>query len=95
MAQKGAFIENAWNVTSSPREKLDPMRIVEAIRAVGAEHCILSTDFGQTHNPAPVEGMRVMIATMLKCGINPREVELMVKINPAKLLNMDVPGPKC
>jgi hypothetical protein len=92
MVQKGAFIENAWNVTSSPREKLDPMRIVEAVRAVGAEHCILTTDFGQPHNLLPVEGMRTMIATMLKCGISQGEVELMVKINPAKLLNMDDPG---
>ena len=88
MAEKGAFIEHCFGITM-PMERLDPMRIVEAVRAVGAERCIVSTDLGQAHNPAPAEGMRVAIATLLKCGLSAREVELMVKVNPAKLLGLD------
>ena len=65
------------------------MRIVEAIRAVGAEHCVMSTDLGQAFNPTPAEGMRMMIAYMLRCGITEKEMELMVKVNPAKLLGLD------
>ncbi len=88
MAEKGAIIEHCW-IATMPQRRLDPMTIVEAIKAVGTEHCILSTDLGQAWNPAPTEGMRMMIATMLRCGLTEKEIELMVKVNPAKLLGLD------
>ena len=65
------------------------MTILEAVRSVGAERCIMSTDLGQAHNPAPAEGMRMAIATMLRCGLTEREIEVMIKANPAKLLGLD------
>jgi predicted TIM-barrel fold metal-dependent hydrolase len=67
----------------------DPKPMVEAIRYVGAEHCIMSTDLGQYYNPPPAEGMRMFIALLLKNGISEREIELMAKKNPAKLLDID------
>ena len=88
MAQKGAFIEHTFNATTPLRGRLDPAIMVKAIRAAGAEHCILSTDFGQDFNPTPVEGMRAMISTLLSCGCSQNELELMVKINPAMLLDL-------
>ncbi len=69
-------------------DRLDPMIIVAAVKAIGAEHCIVTTDLGQAHNPTPAEGMRMAIATLLKCGLEKTELELMVKINPAKLLGL-------
>jgi predicted metal-dependent phosphotriesterase family hydrolase len=33
--------------------------------------------------------MRMFIALLLKNGIGEREIELMAKINPAKLLDLD------
>jgi hypothetical protein len=33
--------------------------------------------------------MKMMIATMLSCGLNEREIEIMVKEYPAKLLGLD------
>lgn len=89
LAAKGAFIEHCFGNTMPFPDRLDPMKIVEAVRAVGAEHCILTTDLGQAYNPAPAEGMRMAIATMLKCGLSEKEVELMVKTNPARLLGLD------
>jgi hypothetical protein len=88
MVEEGAFIEHCFANTMPFPDRLDPMRIVEAVRVVGAEHCIISTDFGQSYNPAPAEGMRMAIATMLKYGLSEREVELMVKVNPATLLGL-------
>lgn len=29
------------------------------------------------------------IATMLRCGLSEQEIELMIKVNPAKLLDLD------
>ena len=63
-------------------------RIADAIRAVGAEHCIMSTDFGQISNPPPVEGMRMYIETMLQCGISEDEIITMVRKNPAQALGL-------
>ncbi len=88
LAKEGAFIEHCFANTMPFPDRIDPMRMVEAIKTVGAEHCIMSTDFGQMYNPAPAEGMRMAIATMLKCGLSEREVELLVKVNPATLLGL-------
>jgi hypothetical protein len=65
-----------------------PQQIVDLIRILGAEHCIMSSDMGQSYNPPAPEGLRLFIATMLRKGLQEKEIELMVKTNPAKLLNM-------
>jgi len=88
MAEKGAFIEHCFLSTMPLADRLDPMKIVEAVRAVGAERCILTTDLGQEWNPPPAEGMRMMVATLLRCRLSTEEIELMIKINPAKLLGL-------
>lgn len=87
MAKKGAYLEHCYG--SVFERWFEPERIVEAVREVGAEHCIMSTDLGQDHNPAPTEGMRTAIASMLKCGLTEDEVKRMVKVNPARLLGLD------
>ena len=86
LASQGAFIEHCFGNTMPYPDRLDPMTIAAAVKAVGAEHCIVTTDLGQAHNPTPAEGMRMAIATLLKCGLDKTELELMVKTNPAKLL---------
>ena len=88
MAQKGAFIEHTFNALTPLRGRVEPSIIIKAIRAVGAERCILSTDLGQDFNPSPAEGMRAMIGTLLSSGCTKNELELMVKLNPAILLGL-------
>jgi hypothetical protein len=89
LGQMGAFIEYIY-VGFLPNEmRDDPQDLVKAIRNVGAEHCIIGTDLGQHFNPTPAEGMRMFIALLLKNGITEREIELMAKVNPAKLLDLD------
>ncbi len=88
MVGKGAFIEHCFVCTMPLGDRLDPMRIVEAVRAVGAERCILTTDLGQDWNPSPAEGMRMMVATLLRCRLSVEEIEVMIKANPAKLLGL-------
>ena len=89
LAKKGAYIEHCFVATMPAHDKLDPLVIAEAIKTVGAKRCILSTDFGQDHNPPPVEGMRMMISTMLKLGLTESEIHTMVKTNPGKLLDLE------
>jgi predicted TIM-barrel fold metal-dependent hydrolase len=88
IADMGAFVEYCF-VTTIPEGGLDPKEMVNAIKFVGAERCILSTDLGQVNNPAPSEGMKLMITLMLNNGLTEREIEVMVKENPARLLGLN------
>jgi len=88
IAEKGTFIEHCFVSTLPPGERLAPMDIVESVKAIGAERCILTTDLGQERNPLPAEGMRMMVDAMLRCGLSVEEIEIMVKSNPANLLGL-------
>jgi len=63
--------------------------VAEQIRAVGAESCILATDLGVYTLPSPVEGLREFIACLLDLGIEEREIQQMVNVNPSKLLGLE------
>ena len=89
-ARRGAFIEHAYIVCTPQLGTHTPEAIAEAVRAVGAERCIISTDLGQAHNPSPPEGLRVFIAHLLRAGLLPEEVETMVKHSPAQVLGETV-----
>lgn len=82
-----AYLEHCWVATMPRHDKLNPEIIAESIKAVGAKQCILATDFGQDHNPRPVLGMQMMIASMIQQGISWEDVTLMCRDNPKKLLN--------
>lgn len=88
MVARGAVIEHCFLSTLPLHGRMDPLELVAAIQAVGAEHVVLSTDLGQSWNPAPAEAMRMAIATLIRCGITEQEIELMVKTNPARLLDL-------
>jgi hypothetical protein len=88
LARGGVYIEHSfWDVLPT-MNAYDPLRIVELVKAIGAEHSIMSTDLGQSYNPPAPEGMRMFIATLLRKGLEAKEVEMMVKTNPAKLLGL-------
>jgi hypothetical protein len=89
LAASGAYIEHSfwgWMPTVS---QADPRQIVESIKATGPDRCILSSDFGQIYHPPAPEGFRLFIATLLRNGVEEKDIELMVKVNPAKLLGLD------
>ncbi len=64
-------------------------KIAEQIHELGAQHCILATDFGVYTLPSPVEGLREFIACMLDLGISEGEIRTMTKTNPERLLDLD------
>jgi hypothetical protein len=89
VAQLGAFIE----VTASRIYKNEAGRKEAAalIRKVGAEHIVVGTDCGQTTNVYPTDCLVLAARGLRAQGITPREIDLMYKINPAKLLNLPPP----
>ena len=60
--------------------------MISDLRALGVDHCIVTTDFGQWMNPPPAEGMRMAIAELLNTGMTAEEVSALVKDNPSRLL---------
>jgi hypothetical protein len=89
LAKSGAYIEHSFWAWMPTTFKADPKLIVDSIKATGAERCILSSDFGQYYHPPAPEGLRLFVATLLRNGISEKEIELMVKTNPTKLLGLD------
>ena len=51
--------------------------------------CVLATDYGQLHGPAPSEGLRIFIQLCLEQGISEAEIRTMVAENPARLLGLE------
>lgn len=62
---------------------------VQAIRSVGPESCILSSDLGQAANPLHPAGLEGFFAELLKQGLTQAEIDRMSKRNPAVLLGLN------
>lgn len=89
MARLGAYIEHAVIGCMPASFGWDTRQVAEAVRDVGPEFSILSTDLGQTDNPAPAEGLRMFIAAMLREEFSTEQVSMMVKGNPGGLLGLE------
>ena len=88
LAAMGAFIEHCLHVMMPLTNRLPPRELVDTITSIGAEHCIVSTDFGQDFHPMPPEGLRMGIATLLQAGMEEVEMGMLVKDNPSRLLGL-------
>jgi hypothetical protein len=88
-AKLGAFIE----LTASQIYKTEAGRKAAAalVRKIGAEHIIVSTDCGQTNNVYPTDCLVLAARGMRANGITQQELDLMYKVNPAKLLGLPPP----
>lgn len=60
----------------------------EAIRKVGPEHCALSSDLGQAGNPLHPDGFEAFLKALAAAGFSKRELDLMSKTNPARVLGL-------
>jgi hypothetical protein len=89
LAANGAFIEFTFIALLASEFRHDPAEMVDVMRAVGIERCIVSTDLGQSFNPMPAEGLRMFIITLLKYGITEDEIRMMIKTNPEILLGLN------
>ena len=58
----------------------------EHIKAVGAEHFILSTDLGQTGNPSQPDGYAMLVAGLTSQGITKQQITTMGREVAGKLL---------
>lgn len=84
-AELGAYLEFVWVRPGTPAAA----ETARAIREVGPEHCILSSDLGQAGNPLHPDGLAAFFEELKKHGLSQAEIDLMSKINPARALGLE------
>jgi hypothetical protein len=97
-AAMGAYLEHVYlNDLMGPDAHLAWMRnwkrvpiadMADAIRAVGAQAFVLSTDLGQTGNPTHPDGYKTLVAGLKAEGISDDDIWTMMHVNPSRLLDL-------
>ncbi len=94
MAKMGVYLEynylqiNYYKQDPKSSKGQSPEKIAKWVKEVGADNIIFATDFGQVDNPTTPEGMRMLIAEMLKQGISKEDLIKMTSTNPYKILRV-------
>lgn len=94
MAKMGAYI-GLFVYASVPNfnnPNCDPLEMIEIIKQVGSENIVVATDLGTIINVHPVEGMKLFIRILLVCGIEKKDIEIMIKRNLSYLLGLENQG---
>jgi hypothetical protein len=87
-AKLGAFVEFVGGSLAGPDANSRMDQFADAIRKVGPESCILSSDLGQRGNALPPDGFGAFLLAMRRRGFSEQEIARMSKDNPAKLLGL-------
>jgi hypothetical protein len=93
--EMGAYLEF---VTAFTRQEATIKEYVEAIREIGPEHCIVSSDKGQGRGEeghdgpsvSHVQGLSEAAQILRRNGFNDADLDLMFRTNPARLLGLPV-----
>jgi hypothetical protein len=85
-ATQGAFIEFVGGSLASADAAARIDRIANAIRSVGPQFCIVSSDLGQKGNALPTDGFTAFIDALRSKGFTTQDLDRMSKQNPAQLL---------
>ena len=87
-ANMGAYIEFVYNGLIGTGKQYDFADYAKAIRYVGVNHCILSSDMGQPGNPLHTDGLAAFYEGLRVQGFTQAEIDRMAKDNPARLLGL-------
>lgn len=90
----GAYLEF---VSSFANEEQTIEEYAKAIKEIGAEHCLVSSDRGQGRGEeghdspvlSHVEGLALAAQALRKNGFSEAELDLLFKTNPARLLGLE------
>jgi hypothetical protein len=98
-AALGAKIECVWLTNlngpnahlASQRhwKKITTAEYAAAMKEVGPEHFVISSDLGQYLNPIHTDGMTAFILGLREAGLSEKEISRMCRENPAELLGID------
>jgi uncharacterized protein DUF6282 len=87
-ARLGAFIEFVGGSLASADAASRIDRFADAIRQIGPQFCILSSDLGQKGNALPPDGFGAFLVALRAKGLTEQDLDRMSKQNPARLLGL-------
>ncbi len=87
LASLGLYFEFTYCTISPMWRHATIDETVAAIRTVGTDRAYLSSDGGQTHNPMPHEGLRLLAQMCVEKGLSEAEVSRMIRDIPARLVS--------
>jgi hypothetical protein len=85
----GAFIEFVGGSLTGADASARMDSFADAIRRIGPEFCILSSDLGQRGNALPPDGFGAFLHEMSRRGFSEAEIARMSRQNPARLLGLN------
>ena len=88
-ARLGAFIE--LTAAQVYKTRAQSTAAAALVKKIGAEHIVVSTDCGQTTNVYPTDCLVLAARGLRANGITQYELDVMYKVNPAKLLGLPPP----
>lgn len=69
-------------------DRVDAKAVAQAVRDIGADHLVLSTDLGQQGMMTPPDGIENQVAAVRAAGVSQADIDKMMKRNPAQLLGL-------
>jgi ABC-type molybdate transport system substrate-binding protein len=89
-AKLGALVEFVGGNIGDADGKARMNRFADAIKKIGPEFCILSSDLGQKGNPLPTDGFAAFLGAMKARGLTDQDIDRMARRNPAQLLGLAI-----
>jgi hypothetical protein len=87
-AKEGAFVEFVAGSLTARGASARVDSYADAIRKIGPEFCILSSDLGQKGNALPPDGFGAFIDALRARGFSTAQLDRMAKQNPAQILEL-------
>jgi hypothetical protein len=84
LVEAGAYLE--FDV---PKDESMHIKVAEMIRQLGVQHCVITSGHGAITHSHPIDAMRHMMMSLRMHGFSEKEVDMMTKETPAKLLSLD------
>lgn len=89
LIKNGAMIELSYSDLVPRHARQDPHVCARLVDTFGPMNCIIESDLGTLENISPTEGLRCFCHYLNKCGIPADYIDIMVKDNPARLLDLE------
>ncbi|HJU31314.1 MAG TPA: DUF6282 family protein [Hyphomicrobiaceae bacterium] len=68
--------------------QINAKHVAQAVKELGAERVLVSTDLGQSGNMVHPDGIEAAIAAMKREGVSDADIDTMMRRNPARLLGL-------
>lgn len=88
LVRKGCMLEKCYLACGKDFQSITMQAMAESIQSLGANSCVMITDYGQKHNIAPIKALSNFIEEMVREGISETDISKMVMRNPKQLLGM-------